>query len=252
MIWLTDSALKYANEMCRETPHFNVGVFTTHDGYYSVKPKAINLVRNKDATYNESGAGRHLCCLIHYGNGSEIKIAMHERNDRDAVPLHTLRHYNLIIADPDLDDEQVNNTLRPLEYAERPNVMRAAHDIEQIHIPDRGTIDHTFGLTDRAEATQAGGFIPIDIPDPPDPAILWATPDAANAWNTNTVVHTTLNDILAARAVDTTLTTATGTAEIRPITATTHAVTNGLTALEDRVRELETAINTITVRAATA
>lgn len=133
MIWLSDSALRYAADICYEKPNYTVIVFVTNrTATDDIERKLKTFIKNKHATVQAGTLRWH----ADYENGSTIKIMKADDGARG-------NRCNLAIVSENISQTEIDNIIRPLEFNQR-------HDHEP---PFPG-----------AEIPQTGGFINQEIP----------------------------------------------------------------------------------------
>lgn len=126
MIWLSNSAIRYAAAICEERADYSVGIFIRWVTDDDLERKLRSALKNKKATFYEGA----LVCHADYENGSSIKILI---TDDTAIGAR----FNLAIVSPEISQHVIDEIIRPAELQDdRPQPGAARDNIVDDHDPD--------------------------------------------------------------------------------------------------------------------
>lgn len=106
MIYLSESALKYAVNICEELPNYKVGIALSSKNEYDIMQVIIDAITDVEATVYFIDNDKH---RIEFSNGSTIQFIPTCDNSIRGYAMH------LLIVEHNIDREFVNCVLRPYE-----------------------------------------------------------------------------------------------------------------------------------------
>lgn len=106
MIYLSESALKYAVNICEELPGYKVGIALSSKNGYDIMQVIVDAITDAKATIYFIDNNKH---RIEFSNGSTIQFIPTCNNSIRGYVMH------LLIVEYNLDKEFVNRVLRPYE-----------------------------------------------------------------------------------------------------------------------------------------
>lgn len=142
MIWLSDSALRYAADICAEHPQYTIFVFAEHVQHIGdIGMRLRTYVKNKNASWRTNIDSWKAT----YDNGSRIEIV--------PVRFSTRSRCNLAIADRRIDQDCIDMIIRPSEVHEPPHEYQTGGHVDGTTWID--SIPDTFAVADAHNAATA-------------------------------------------------------------------------------------------------
>ena len=105
MIYLSESALKYAVNICEELPGYKVGIALSSKNGYDIMQVIVDAITDAKATIYFIDNNKH---RIEFSNGSTIRFIPTSDSSRGYA-------FSLLIVEYNIDKEFVNCVLRPCE-----------------------------------------------------------------------------------------------------------------------------------------
>lgn len=106
MIYLSESAIKYAVNICEELPGYKVGIALLSKNEYDIIQVIVDAITDDEATIYFIDNDKH---RIEFSNGSIIQFMPACDNGIRGYAMH------LLIVDHNIDREFINCVLRPYE-----------------------------------------------------------------------------------------------------------------------------------------